>query len=640
MTGTSDLISHCFRNILKPEPLATYNIKEQLENPSYMAVNIRSIHIENFRSIKLLDAPVSPLAVFVGKNDSGKSNILRALNLFFNEQTNHGTRFNFDEDYNFFAPERQRKAKEIVVKIDIEIPQTYHQTNGDVIVWEKRWRKEGLVKGDTNYYGVRLGQNNRGKETRQKVNIPEKSNVHALLRKIEFEYVPAVKDAKYFDDLRGRIYSIIAEVAARTFRTSSAAFEQSIGTHLEDLTGSIDSALGSETRLALPRDLSHIFEKLDFLSGEQSISLENRGDGIKARHIPLILKFMALKKVSLQVRGGMPSSFIWGYEEPENNLEFANAIELADELIGYANEGVAQILLTTHSPIFYDLAERDDTILMHHVSRQSDVEGTKVSKDNTGLDESLGTLAMIAPRISGVIKQVREQEKAKSEAAALIEQNRPKIFVEGESDAIIFRRAMELYFPEHVAAIDFQTKRQGAGHSYVIDMLVGWRSKHKHYPERPKAVGIVDGDADQQKNDFNRIPDNIKSAKCFCYPKPHHIRGALQSGFRLSVDLEALYRPEMWGWASENNHLEPRERRNIYPPGLIEQIMAGDVEPHTGLDDNWSIYVQFKFKLGSKIVCADHLAAKNDDDCYVELAPFESLLRDVLSYLGLIAEAE
>ena len=49
---------------------------------------IEKIEIENFRSIKkkvtLEDSPTSSFKVFVGPNNSGKSNILRALNLFFN----------------------------------------------------------------------------------------------------------------------------------------------------------------------------------------------------------------------------------------------------------------------------------------------------------------------------------------------------------------------------------------------------------------------------------------------------------------------------------------------------------------------------------------------------------------------------
>ena len=58
-----------------------------------MAVTITKIHIENFRSIKSIDADLAQLAIFVGKNDCGKSNILRALNLFFNDETNPGIEF-------------------------------------------------------------------------------------------------------------------------------------------------------------------------------------------------------------------------------------------------------------------------------------------------------------------------------------------------------------------------------------------------------------------------------------------------------------------------------------------------------------------------------------------------------------------
>ena len=37
--------------------------------------------------------------VLFGRNDSGKSNVLRALNLFFNNETNPGLKFDFDRDF-------------------------------------------------------------------------------------------------------------------------------------------------------------------------------------------------------------------------------------------------------------------------------------------------------------------------------------------------------------------------------------------------------------------------------------------------------------------------------------------------------------------------------------------------------------
>lgn len=445
-----------------------------------------------------------------------------------------------------------------------------------------------------------------------------------------------MKNSEYFDDLRGRIYGIISEVAARTFHDSSAAFEQSIGDHLDDLTSSITASLGFQTRLALPRDLYHIFERLDFLSGEKAVSLNNRGDGIKARHIPLILKFMAERKAQLQQRGGQPISSIWAYEEPENNLEIASAVQLADELHALAIAGTAQILLTTHSPAFYDLGQREENIALNFVTRLSDVDGTTTKQDATGIDESLGTLAMLAPRISEMVAQVREQETARHEAERLAAQNCPKIFVEGESDKIILERALQVFFPSVVNSVSLETKREGAGHNYVVDMLIGWRSQHKHHTSRSKAVGIVDGDASDARKGFNDQPDNVKSAKCFCYPTPVHLRGALAAGFRVPVTLETLYPMAVWRDAEQRGRLERRNANKIYPVELTNRILSGEAQPGDGLNDDWAIFVNYDFRGNDKIATARRLSQANDDTFRASFTNFQPVLNDALDFLRLL----
>jgi len=175
----------------------------------------------------------------------------------------------------------------------LDIPDSYKANNGDFIIWERRWRESGLHSDQ--YYGIRISPKRRGAVDRIKVEIKGRSNIHALLRQIEFEYVPAVKDASYFDQLRGRIYRTIAEVASKSFVESSSSFEKSIADHLSSLSAEILDSLRIKTRLALPKDLTPIFQRLDFLGGEKSISLDSRGDGIKVRHIPLILKFISEK---------------------------------------------------------------------------------------------------------------------------------------------------------------------------------------------------------------------------------------------------------------------------------------------------------------------------------------------------------
>lgn len=62
-------------------------------------ITIKSVHIRNFRSIVDETINLTDFNCFVGKNDSGKSNVLKALNLFFNGETDFNTAFDFKSDY-------------------------------------------------------------------------------------------------------------------------------------------------------------------------------------------------------------------------------------------------------------------------------------------------------------------------------------------------------------------------------------------------------------------------------------------------------------------------------------------------------------------------------------------------------------
>ena len=72
---------------------------------------ISQIEIDHFRSLR--DEKIAALAdftAFAGPNNSGKSNILRALNAFFNDQTDAGSAVNFPQDY-YRHDLRSKKAK-------------------------------------------------------------------------------------------------------------------------------------------------------------------------------------------------------------------------------------------------------------------------------------------------------------------------------------------------------------------------------------------------------------------------------------------------------------------------------------------------------------------------------------------------
>ena len=59
---------------------------------------IDRIEIHRFRSIGDESIPTDEINIFSGLNNSGKSNILRALNLFFNFQTSYDSPHTFEKD--------------------------------------------------------------------------------------------------------------------------------------------------------------------------------------------------------------------------------------------------------------------------------------------------------------------------------------------------------------------------------------------------------------------------------------------------------------------------------------------------------------------------------------------------------------
>lgn len=301
-------------------------------------LKIKKIVIKNFRSIESMSIDCSNITTFVGANDAGKSNVLRALNLFFNDKTDHALPFQFERDYNIFAVKQAKRAEHIVVELIIELPINYRKVGySNDIIWRKEWRADGLYAAGC-YHGYSDKQEYRSK-----------SRIPLLLDRIAFDYVPAIKDKYFFADLQGKVYDVLSTVAEKNLRASSLSFEQAIQSQLKDLLSSVSAVFHDSSDMRLPDNLRQIFENLEFNSN--GIPLSRRGDGIKIRHIPMILKFLAEKSNSIHKKGN--SHHIWGFEEPENNVEMTSCFEMASQFIE-ASKNEYQIFITTHSPVFME----------------------------------------------------------------------------------------------------------------------------------------------------------------------------------------------------------------------------------------------------------------------------------------------
>ncbi|HBN3825753.1 TPA: AAA family ATPase, partial [Escherichia coli] len=542
-----------------------------------MPVSIRRIEITNFRSIQKIVIDSARLQIIVGNNDAGKSNILRALNLFFNSQTNPGESFDFSTDYNIYAAKKySKKAREIKIKLLLDIPSSYHATNGNLIEWTKSWRSGGFY--DESILGIKSYSGPRGGRRTEKQEIPARSNIRQLLNNVKYVYIPAIKDKGYIAKLRSEIYFVVNAVFNENFSDSSKAFEKSIAENLHELTKEINESLGFNSELSLPRDLSNLFGNLDFLN-EMKISLNERGDGIKARHIPLILKYIAEKTKTLQARGNPPYTFIWGYEEPENNLELTSSIKLAIQFKTFVPDPVSQLFITTHSPAFYNLSKQDRSVNCIFIEKDlADV--TSCDNKYALLDDRMGVMELLSPYIDEVKSRIENIE-----SVGKLGDEKAVMYVEGASDKIIIERAIQVFIPERMNDIEVITKDFGAGTNYVCDMLKAYYHIHKHHQNKYKCVGIVDADKDgiNVKKELGDIQDIGKSVKCFTLKPTQDVLSAKKDGYKIPGVLESSYPIAIWKEELEENNLERRANLNeMLTPEKVNELIQSEMK----LSDN------------------------------------------------------
>ncbi len=393
---------------------------------------IERITIKKFRSIVDSTFYAKNITVFVGENDVGKSNILKALNLFFNNQTDVDQGFDFFTDYSRLAVSPKKKAKEIIIEILLSPPSTF-ESHLKKILWTKKWREEGLYKGGEKIIFADGSP------------IPgSRSRIGVWLNRLRYYYVPAIKSNDYFSHLLKKLYETLYSTIKIDLQNAGQQFVSNIQEHTKLLSDELYKKLDLESKIQLPEDLSNLFSTLDFetISKEQPISLKQRGDGIKVRHLPVILKFLADKEHKHHSKGAVRSDSIWGYEEPENNLELFKAFELAENFEKYSND--IQIFLTTHSPAFYTIGKNQSETIKYNTFKDINDSFTKLSKIEKDsikdLDKSMGLMPIVAPYIK---EKMNENLELKKIITDLKDETKPILFVEGPNDKIILENAWQ-----------------------------------------------------------------------------------------------------------------------------------------------------------------------------------------------------
>jgi len=474
---------------------------------------IEKIEIKHFRSFgeKTKISDINDLNIFSGANDSGKSNILRALNLFFHEdKIDFYHNFNFENDFSRVQEEilkGQKKGKSFI-EIRVLFCPLKKQFNSKVLP-DKFWIIKRFYRDNTkNFIDIK---NENGKDiihTREKNGkiIERKEDVSKaktnFLKKINFQYIPAIKDEKFSDYLKEKYQDAIGKAENELDKVKSQTIEnwKKEMTSL-NITKILDEKIKEESKKLFEDFAKRASEikKANFnipyleiayssaidVETDEKIPLKNRGDGVQAKFIPVILDEIAKRNKEKPI-------VIWAFEEPENSYEYKNAQKLADDFLNEYSEA-NQIFITTHSFNFLSLNSgkvsthriykeelkvkgRDNEESNHFVSRVFTIpnDADNLQKklidlkhpEREKLEEELGIY-----ELNGDLKKIyeeKEKEKKeylekKKEINRLIASKKKVLFTEGPTDKIILEKAWKKLYPK--IQRDFEIIAMGgAGH--------------------------------------------------------------------------------------------------------------------------------------------------------------------------------
>lgn len=488
---------------------------------------INKITIKYFRSIYTASLKsCNNLNVISGKNDVGKSNILKALNLFFNNESDWKKVFNFSNDFSKNRLDQVRKdtikgKQFITIEIEFNCPTNYNRSLPNKFVVRKTWSRDGNTPSESN----NLDSLNKKRKLPSKLSIAQRS-LTTFLNRIHYEYVPAIKDRNYYNYLITHLQATLLDNRISEGSEIKDVAENLAG-HIQQQVAQLQDdflrATKVNTSIKPPEKLEQLFNA--FVVSTESISgdipLIFRGDGVQARYLGSVLHYISSKS---------PKFFIWGFEEPENSLEYNFIKALATDFHNIYQKD-AQIFLTSHSPEFISLT---GTVVSKYRIFQENMntgaillDGTNISeKHSILLNKELGLLR-IQEDVHNIYKNKIEElnslhSKYDELRDALKSTKLPIIITEGKSDKNILQFAWNKLYS---VPIEFNIRvadpygddkdNSSAGASSVAAVI-----ETIHPEDNRKLIGIFDYDDEGIKH-FNKLSKNFQMYNEYDNVKKH-----------------------------------------------------------------------------------------------------------------------
>jgi energy-coupling factor transporter ATP-binding protein EcfA2 len=322
---------------------------------------ISKVAIKGFRSIR--DDTVVDLGdftAFAGLNNSGKSNVLRALNAFFSGETDPGLAVNVDDD--FFRPDlRKKKAKRIRVTVTFSLPDHFRFRKGLQPVQEALGEKTfELAKEWT-----RGEQSSAYFLNNSRVDLETRQKIDQFLQLVNFRYIPnRVLPVDVIRSEHRALRDVLVHRLGQRAQGSQGTFDAIRDVSqkmIQELVNRFQQACpgAGDVRLATPTSWSEMVFAFGYRLGAGGVEIEDAAQGSGIQSL-LMLETLYLIDRDYFQKFGWRQAAIWAVEEPESSLHSSLEAQVASYLRTISTDPASrlQVLCTTHSDLVVQYSDR------------------------------------------------------------------------------------------------------------------------------------------------------------------------------------------------------------------------------------------------------------------------------------------
>ena len=351
-----------------------------------MNIIIDSIRVAGFRGIKSLEMSLSRVTVLIGTNNSGKTSVLKALQLALGDYS----RYLSEEDFHIGVDEK--RAQEILVDIRV-IPvdnlgkrkqlfddewiiefedKIKAEANGNQFLALRTRCKSDIIKGgfDTSRFvlekwpSVDTWQADKVKETKMVsrflgmpfISIEAQRDIHQELKEKSSFVGKVLSSVEYNQADVKELESLIKTVNEEAVNKSGEL--QGLKTHLDNLNQSFQGS-GSAEITPFPKKIRDLSKHFSIHFGEStgnSFSMEYHGMGTRSWASMLTVIAFAALMVEKHKQEEKPFFPILATEEPEAHLHPNAQKTIYHQL----TESKGQVIMSTHSPYLAAMADQSE----------------------------------------------------------------------------------------------------------------------------------------------------------------------------------------------------------------------------------------------------------------------------------------